>query len=85
MIKDKYKTIYRGIIPVYHEDEDYCRIAIARLRRAIASGVKDDIDDALAKLTKYFDDLSETVNLISKRFKQISELLDEQLDSKEGD
>ena len=77
---DKYKTIYRSLMPVYREDEDCCRIALDKLRETIARGDRAQIADAYGELTKYFDDLTETVNVISKRLKQVSERLDEQLD-----
>lgn len=80
--KDKYKTIYKRLMPVYREDEDYCRIAIDKLRETIARGDRAQIADAYGELTKYFNDLTETVGVISKRFKQTSELLDEQLDDR---
>jgi hypothetical protein len=80
MTKNKYKTIYADIMPVYREDEDYCHIAIDKLRETIARGDRAQIADAYGELTKYFDDLTETARVISKRFKQMSELLDEQLD-----
>ena len=79
MSENKYKTIYTDIIPVYRESEDYCRMAIDKLRHTIASGDRAQIADAYGELTKYFDDLTETVNVISKRFKQMAELLDDQL------
>lgn len=81
--EDKYKTIYTDIMPVYREDEDYCRTAIGKLRETIARGDRAQIADAYGELTKYFNDLTETVGTISKRFKQVSELLDEQLDNEE--
>lgn len=79
-MKDKYKGIYRSLMPVYREDEDYCRTAIDKLRETIARGDRAQTADAYGELTKYFNDLTETVNVISKRFKQMAELLDEQLD-----
>lgn len=81
-MKDKYKTIYNGIMSAYYEDEDYCRIVIDKLRETIAAGDRAQIADGYGELTKYFNDLTETVNVISKRFKQMAELLDEQLDDK---
>lgn len=79
-MKDKYKTIYKGIMSVCYEDEDYCRIAIDKLRETIARGDRAQIADAYGELTKYVNDLIETVKVISKRFKQMAELLDEHLD-----
>nr|DAU13311.1 MAG TPA: hypothetical protein [Caudoviricetes sp.] len=83
-MKDKYKSIYKSLMPVYREDEDYCRIALDKLRETISRGDRAQIADAYGELTKYFNYLTETVGVISKRFKQMSELLDEQLDSKRG-
>lgn len=80
MNEDKYKNIYKSLMPVYHEDEDYCRIAIDKLRYTIAHGDRAQIADAYAELTRYFNDLTETVNIASKRFKQVCELLDECFD-----
>lgn len=77
--ENRYKTIYTDIMPVYRESEDYCRMAIGKLRETIARGDRAQIADAYGELTKYFNDLTETVNVISERFKQVSELLDEQL------
>ena len=85
MNKNKYKTIYTDIMPAYRESEDYCRIVIDKFRETIARGDRAQIADAYGELTKYFNDLTETVEVISNRFKQVSELLDEQLDNKEGD
>lgn len=84
-MKDKYKNIYKSLIQVYREDEDYCRTAIGKFRETIARGDRAQIADAYGELTKYFNDLTETVNVISKRFKQMAELLDEQLNNKKGD
>ena len=78
--KDKYKSIYKSLMPVYREDEDYCHIAIDKLRETIARGDRAQIADAYGELTRYFNYLTQTVGVISKRFKQTCELLDEQLD-----
>lgn len=79
-MKDKYKSIYKSLIQVYREDEDYCRTAIGKLGETIAAGDRAQIADAYGELTRYFNDLTETVGVISKRFKQTAELLDKQLD-----
>lgn len=79
MTKNKYKTIYADVVRVYREDEDYCHIALDKLRETIARGDRAQIADAYDELTKYFNYLTETVGAISKRFKQMAELLDEQL------
>lgn len=84
MSENKYKTIYTDIMPAYRESEDYCHIALDRLRETIARGDRAQIADAYGELTKYFNDLTETVGVISKRFKQACELLDEQLDDEKG-
>ena len=80
MTKDKYKTIYTGIMPVYRESEDYCRMALDMLKHAIADMDTDATRDAYDKLTKCFDDLAKTVKEISIRFREASELLDDCLD-----
>ena len=79
-MKDKYKTIYKGIMPAYYEDEDYCHIVINKLRETIARGDRAQIADAYGELTKYFNDLAKTVKEISIRFREASELLDDCLD-----
>lgn len=80
MNKNKYKTIYSDIMPVYRESEDYCRMTLDMLKHAIAGMDTDATRDAYDKLTKCFDDLAKTVSEISTRFREASELLDSYLD-----
>lgn len=80
MNKDKYKTIYTGIMPVYRESEDYCRMTLDMLKYAIAEMDTDAMRDAYDKLTVCFDDLTKTVEEISIRFREVSEILDNCLD-----
>lgn len=80
MNKNKYKTIYSDIIPVYRESEDYCRMTLDMLKYAIADLDKPEIRSAFSNLTKCFDDLTKTVKEISIRFREVSELADSCLD-----
>ena len=84
MSKNKYKMIYLNIMQVYCMDKDYCYTALDELKRAIANCDIDKADDALGKLADYLGDLTETVKIASKRFKNVSELLDEHLDKAES-
>ena len=80
MTKNKYKTIYTDIVPVYRESEDYCRMTLDMLKYAIAEMNTDATRDAYDKLVKCFDDLTKTVGEISTRFREVSEILDNCLD-----
>lgn len=81
MNENKYKTIYSDVIPVYREDEDYCRMALDMLEHAIDELDKSAIEDAFGKLAKCFDGLTKTVGEISIRFREASELLDDYLEN----
>lgn len=78
--KNKYKTIYADIMPVYRESEDYCRMTLDMLKHAIAEMDTDATRGAYDKLTICFNDLTKTVEEISIRFREVSELLDDCLD-----
>ena len=78
--KNKYKTIYTDIMPVYRESEDYCRMTLDMLKHAIADMDTDMTRDAYDKLAKCFDDLTKTVKEMSIRFREVSEILDNCLD-----
>ena len=82
MTKNKYKTIYTDIMPVYRESEDYCRMTLDMLKHAITDNCLDRpvLEDAFSKLTICFDDLTKTVKEMSMRFREVSEILDNCLD-----
>lgn len=80
MTKNKYKTIYADIMPVYRESEDYCRMTLDMLKHAITSMDTDMARDAYDKPTKCFNGLAKTVEEISIRFREVSEILDDCLD-----
>lgn len=84
MSKNKYKMIYLNIMQVYYMDKDYCYTALDELKRAIVNCDIDKANDALDKLADYLGDLTETVEIASKRFKKVSELIDEHLDKAES-
>ena len=80
MTKNKYKTIYADIMPAYRESEDYCRMTLDMLKHAITGMDTDMARDAYDKLTKCFNGLAKTVEEISIRFREVSEILDDCID-----
>jgi hypothetical protein len=69
---------------VYRMDKDYCYTALDELKRAVANCDRATVDDALDKLADYLGDLTKTVEIASKRFKKVSELIDDHLDKAES-
>lgn len=84
MLKNEYMMIYLNLIQIYRMDKDCCYKALDELKHAVANCDRAIIDGALDELADSLDDLTETVEIALKRFKKVSELINEHLDKAES-